>query len=75
MERGTGTALKNPLYKVAGKTGTAQIAMNNKGYGQETKNIKYKGSFVGYFPADHPEVLNDCGRSTILPKENIMAVR
>jgi len=55
VERGTGTALKNPLYKVAGKTGTAQVAMNNKGYGQETKNIKYKGSFVGYFPADHPK--------------------
>ncbi|MGA3014704.1 MAG: penicillin-binding protein 2, partial [Bacteroidales bacterium] len=54
VERGTGTFLKNPLYKVAGKTGTAQVAMNNKGYGQGTKNIKYKGSFVGYFPADHP---------------------
>jgi cell division protein FtsI (penicillin-binding protein 3) len=55
VERGTGTFLKNPLYKVAGKTGTAQVAMNNKGYGQGTKNIKYKGSFVGYFPADHPK--------------------
>jgi len=54
VERGTGTSLKNPHYRVAGKTGTAQIAMNNKGYGQGTKAIKYKGSFVGYFPADHP---------------------
>lgn len=54
VERGTGTGLKNPLYKVAGKTGTAQVAMKNKGYGQGKKNIKYKGSFVGYFPADHP---------------------
>jgi len=54
VERGTGTALKNPHYRVAGKTGTAQVAMNNKGYGQGTKAIKYKGSFVGYFPADHP---------------------
>jgi cell division protein FtsI (penicillin-binding protein 3) len=54
VERGTGTALKNPHYKVAGKTGTAQVALNNKGYGQGTKAIKYKGSFVGYFPADHP---------------------
>jgi cell division protein FtsI (penicillin-binding protein 3) len=54
VEHGTGIALKNPLYKVAGKTGTAQVAMNNKGYGQGTKSIKYKGSFVGYFPADHP---------------------
>jgi cell division protein FtsI (penicillin-binding protein 3) len=55
VERGTGTALKNPHYRVAGKTGTAQVAMNNKGYGQGTKAIKYKGSFVGYFPADHPK--------------------
>jgi cell division protein FtsI (penicillin-binding protein 3) len=55
VEHGTGIALKNPLYKVAGKTGTAQVAMNNKGYGQDTKSIKYKGSFVGYFPADHPK--------------------
>ena len=54
VERGTGTALKNPHYRIAGKTGTAQVAMNNKGYGQGTKAIKYKGSFVGYFPADHP---------------------
>ncbi len=54
VENGTGFALKNPRYKIAGKTGTAQVAMNNKGYGKETKNIKYKGSFVGYFPADHP---------------------
>ena len=54
VERGTGTALKNPNYKVAGKTGTAQVALNNKGYGQGTKAIKYKGSLVGYFPADHP---------------------
>jgi cell division protein FtsI (penicillin-binding protein 3) len=54
VERGTGTALKNPHYRVAGKTGTAQVALNNKGYGQGTKAIKYKGSFVGYFPADHP---------------------
>jgi cell division protein FtsI (penicillin-binding protein 3) len=55
VEHGTGTALKNPYYRVAGKTGTAQVAMNNKGYGKGTKAIKYKGSFVGYFPADHPK--------------------
>ncbi len=54
VERGTGNALLNPHYRVAGKTGTAQVAQNNKGYGQGTKAIKYKGSFVGYFPADHP---------------------
>jgi len=39
VERGTASALQNLRYKVAGKTGTAQVAMNNKGYGQKTKNI------------------------------------
>lgn len=50
VEEGTGTALKNPVYKVAGKTGTAQIAMNNAGYNKSS----YKGTFCGYFPADNP---------------------
>jgi cell division protein FtsI (penicillin-binding protein 3) len=51
VEHGTGTALKNPIYKVAGKTGTAQIAQNAGGYNKSD----YKASFVGYFPADHPK--------------------
>lgn len=50
VEEGTGTALKNPVYKVAGKTGTAKIAQNNAGYSKSS----YKGTFVGYFPADNP---------------------
>lgn len=54
VQQGTATSLKNPLYKVAGKTGTAQIAQTNRGYKQGTSQIKYKGSFVGYFPADNP---------------------
>jgi cell division protein FtsI (penicillin-binding protein 3) len=54
VERGTGSLLKNPLYKVAGKTGTAQLARGNKGYKVGTK-AHYKGSFVGYFPADNPK--------------------
>jgi cell division protein FtsI (penicillin-binding protein 3) len=49
--RGTGTALKSAVYKVAGKTGTAQVAMNNAGYNKSN----YKGSFVGYFPAENPK--------------------
>ena len=51
VERGTGSVLKNPIYKVAGKTGTAQIAQNSGGYNKSD----YKGSFVGYFPADNPK--------------------
>lgn len=51
VERGTATNLKNPVFKIAGKTGTAQIAQNNSGYNKSN----YKASFVGYFPADNPK--------------------
>ncbi|MFA5782260.1 MAG: penicillin-binding protein [Bacteroidales bacterium] len=54
VENGTGKNLKNPVYKIAGKTGTAQVAMNSKGYGGKG-NVSYKASFVGYFPADNPK--------------------
>lgn len=54
VERGTANSLKNPVYKIAGKTGTAQVAQDNKGYKQGSNKVKYKGSFVGYFPADNP---------------------
>ncbi len=55
VEKGTATNIKTPVYRIAGKTGTAQIAQNNKGYKQDTKQVKYKGSFVGYFPAEDPK--------------------
>ncbi len=52
VTEGTGkNVIKNPLYTVAGKTGTAQIADGTKGYGQKT----YQASFCGYFPANHPK--------------------
>jgi len=51
----------NPLYKIAGKTGTAQVADANLGYKAKRQ---YQASFVGYFPADKPKysmivVIND----------------
>ena len=52
-EGGTAANLINPHYKVAGKTGTAQIANEQYGYEYESK-ISYQASFVGYFPADKP---------------------
>ena len=55
VEEGTGANIKSPNYKIAGKTGTCQIAAGNKGYRQGTKQVQYKGSFVGYFPADNPK--------------------
>jgi cell division protein FtsI (penicillin-binding protein 3) len=51
---GTGTAIASPLYRIAGKTGTAQLAQNNRGYNQGTKNVRYKGSFIGFFPVEDP---------------------
>ncbi len=51
VENGTGKGLNITAFKVGGKTGTAQIATGNKGYGT-VKN--YQASFVGYFPADKP---------------------
>lgn len=51
VHHGTGSVLKNPIYKVAGKTGTAQVAQNRGGYNK----TNYKGSFVGYFPAENPK--------------------
>lgn len=48
--RGTAKSIKNKYYSIAGKTGTAQIAQNNKGYNK----VNYKASFCGYFPAENP---------------------
>lgn len=50
---GTGRHLKSAYFNIAGKTGTAQIANRNKGYGPKGEK-KYIASFVGYFPADNP---------------------
>ena len=53
VEEGTGKdILRNPLYKIAGKTGTAQIADGKFGY-KGKRN--YQASFCGYFPADNPK--------------------
>jgi len=54
VEHGTATNIKNPVYAIAGKTGTAQLAHNNRGYQQNTRQVRYKGSFVGYFPSRAP---------------------
>ncbi len=52
VERGTATNIKSDKYKIAGKTGTAQIASGTSGY--HKYGIEYQGTFVGYFPADKP---------------------
>ncbi len=50
VEQGTGTCMKNSLYKVAAKTGTAQMNYGNRG----SEKMTYRASIVGYFPADNP---------------------
>ncbi|MDD3858898.1 MAG: penicillin-binding transpeptidase domain-containing protein, partial [Bacteroidales bacterium] len=47
---GTAKNIKSNDYKIAGKTGTAQM-----NYGSDTTRVKYHASFVGYFPAEDPE--------------------
>jgi cell division protein FtsI (penicillin-binding protein 3) len=54
VEQGTATNIRNDNYKIAGKTGTAQIANKESGYADKSK-ISYQASFVGYFPADNPK--------------------
>ncbi|MBX9850552.1 MAG: transpeptidase family protein [Cytophagaceae bacterium] len=49
VERGTAKNINNTIYKIAGKTGTAQRIINKK-YTQT-----YYTSFAGYFPADNPK--------------------
>lgn len=53
VQRGTAKNLKNSVYGIAGKTGTAQIAQSKHGY-RMTSGVSYQASFVGYFPADDP---------------------
>jgi cell division protein FtsI (penicillin-binding protein 3) len=48
VEKGTAKNIKGTHYRIAGKTGTAQILEN----GRYTK--KYITSFAGYFPAHAP---------------------
>jgi cell division protein FtsI (penicillin-binding protein 3) len=54
VENGTAKNLSNGNFRIAGKTGTAQIANEKYGYKVDSK-ISYQASFVGYFPAENPE--------------------
>ncbi len=54
VENGTANNLRHANYKIAGKTGTAQIANANRTYKLDGK-VSHQASFVGYFPADNPK--------------------
>ncbi|MBC7655330.1 MAG: transpeptidase family protein, partial [Oligoflexus sp.] len=52
VSEGTAKEISSPIYKIAGKTGTAQVADGANGYKGKRK---YQASFCGYFPADNPK--------------------
>ncbi len=54
VDSGTASNLRAEKYLIAGKTGTAQIARNDKGY-KLGGEVRYQASFAGYFPADAPQ--------------------
>lgn len=68
VENGTAKNLKNADFKIAGKTGTAQIANKAAGYKNEAK-INYQASFVGYFPSDAPKY--SCIVVVAAPSKNV----
>jgi len=52
VERGTGTDAKIENVKIAGKTGTSRKYVDGK-----YSETKYTSSFIGYFPAENPEIV------------------
>jgi len=52
-DQGTAPRAQIPGYRVAGKTGTAQLVAPGGGYVQG----RYTSSFVGFAPADRPELV------------------
>jgi cell division protein FtsI/penicillin-binding protein 2 len=54
VDEGTGTAARIPGYEVAGKTGTAEMALRDGG--GYAKGV-YVASFVGMAPADSPRLV------------------
>ncbi|MCD7976867.1 MAG: transpeptidase family protein [Tannerellaceae bacterium] len=50
VENGTGSAVRSDAIRIAGKTGTAQIAT-----GGVYRTSGHQVSFCGYFPADEPK--------------------
>jgi len=52
VSQGLGKKAGSPMFKVAGKTGTAQVSKGRAGYKSGT--VDYWLSFAGYFPANAP---------------------
>jgi len=55
VKNGTARNIYDTRYKIAGKTGTAQVPEGKSGYRSNDNEVRsHYGSFVGYFPADKP---------------------
>lgn len=54
VEQGTAMNLRAAHYRIAGKTGTAQMEHGSEGYQKGSGAMAYQSSFVGYFPAESP---------------------
>jgi cell division protein FtsI (penicillin-binding protein 3) len=54
--RGTAEQAQVPNLSVAGKTGTGFIAQPDGGYVDASGKLAYYASFVGFFPAEDPQV-------------------
>ena len=52
VDTGTAMNLKGAHFKIAGKTGTAQIASKGS---YKQNGVSYQASFAGYFPAEAPK--------------------
>ena len=52
---GTAKKLRNPLYQIAGKTGTVKKKQKIKVNGKMDEKISYRASFAGFFPYDDPK--------------------
>ena len=52
VSQGLGKKAGSPSFRVAGKTGTAQMSKGVQGY--KNGGVNYLLSFAGYFPADNP---------------------
>ncbi len=55
VNNGTAENIKDDRYRIAGKTGTAQILNEEKRYVDAKGYKKFQASFAGFFPADDPK--------------------
>lgn len=52
-EKGTAKNVRSKFFRIAGKTGTAQISKGKEGY--KAGGTSHQVSFCGYFPSENPQ--------------------